>query len=221
MPARTDDLTKLVKPCHGQPFINNLYYMDVSLTTDRILAYLDLPQLATKQPRVSAIAVTSLDGRATINGVSGGLGNALDARIFNTHRALADVVFVGAGTIKAEEYGPVEVPDQLVAVRRELGKADSVPIATISRSLSLDTHGPMFDAPRIDEATNDSTGSVLIFSASPADAAQTKGAARQTHTKNDGAIEQAAWKERREALVAAELKSLNYPSYRHALQLIG
>ena len=51
---------------------------------------------------VRAIFVASIDGAATVDGRSGGLGNETDRRIFALQRALADVVLVGAGTARAE-----------------------------------------------------------------------------------------------------------------------
>ena len=96
--------------------------------------------------RVSAIAVTSLDGRGAMEGTSGGLGNTMDAEIFNTHRALSDVVFAGPGTIAAEEYGPVEITDSQMEIRQEQGRREHVVMATLSRSLDIDPSLPFFTA---------------------------------------------------------------------------
>lgn len=54
--------------------------------------------------------ITTLDGRATgPDGLSGGLnqGSAGDHAVFHHLRHWADVVVVGAGTIRAEGYGPL------------------------------------------------------------------------------------------------------------------
>ncbi len=50
--------------------------------------------------------VTSLDGAASLDGRSGGLSGAADEQVFAMLRALADVILVGAGTVRAEGYGP-------------------------------------------------------------------------------------------------------------------
>ena len=42
--------------------------------------------------------------------LSGGLGGAADHALFSTLRALADVVLVAAGTVRAEGYGPARLP---------------------------------------------------------------------------------------------------------------
>jgi riboflavin biosynthesis pyrimidine reductase len=85
-------------------------------------------------PRVRVNFVSSLDGSATIGGRSGGLGDAEDQRIMTVLRDAADVLLVGAGTVRAEGYGGVPVP-----------------LAVVSSSLDLDPGHPVFqgtDAPR-------------------------------------------------------------------------
>src|SRR5689334_21177112 len=55
--------------------------------------------------------VASVDGAATISSLRGrrseALGGPADRRLLSLLRALADVVIVGAGTVRAEAYGPV------------------------------------------------------------------------------------------------------------------
>ena len=58
----------------------------------------------TDQPEVRAIAISSLTGSLTLDGVSGGLGNELDRQLLLALRDWADVVLVGAGTVRAEGY---------------------------------------------------------------------------------------------------------------------
>ncbi|MCT1717803.1 dihydrofolate reductase family protein [Corynebacterium amycolatum] len=121
-------------------------------STDELLHFLSRPAQTTPAsapelpatPTVTAIAVTSMDGRGAIEGTSGQLGNDTDATILNTLRALADVVFVGTGTIVAEDYGPVEIPEHLEAVRQKLGRSEHVAMSTLSRSLDLDVESDFF-----------------------------------------------------------------------------
>jgi riboflavin biosynthesis pyrimidine reductase len=51
--------------------------------------------------------VTSLDGAVELEGRSASLGGPADRAAFMAMRAVADVVMVGAGTARAERYGPV------------------------------------------------------------------------------------------------------------------
>lgn len=85
-----------------------------------------------------------MDGRGAIEGTSGQLGNDTDAIVFNTLRALSDVVFVGTGTIRAENYGPVEIPEYLRSIRHSLGRSEHVVMSTLSRTLDLDVESDFF-----------------------------------------------------------------------------
>jgi riboflavin biosynthesis pyrimidine reductase len=75
--------------------------------------------------------VASVDGRAAVHGRTAALSGAADRAVFALLRTLADVVVVGAGTVRAERYGPVKVG------RRP-------PVAVISRSLDLDWDSDLF-----------------------------------------------------------------------------
>lgn len=99
---------------------------------------------AVDAPWLRAIFVSSLDGSATLDGTSGGLGNRSDARIFALGRALADVVLVGAGTVRGEGYGPAEVAAEWRFLRDH--RPPSPTIAVVSRALDLDLSGPLFTA---------------------------------------------------------------------------
>ncbi len=59
---------------------------------------------------VMAHVVAGLDGSAAIRGRVGALSTAPDAKLFSLMRALADVVLVGAETVRAEGYGPSACP---------------------------------------------------------------------------------------------------------------
>ena len=59
---------------------------------------------------VRANFITSVDGGATADGTSGGLGGPGDKLIFNVLRELADVIVVGAGTVRMEGYSGAHPP---------------------------------------------------------------------------------------------------------------
>lgn len=87
---------------------------------------------------VRATMVTTLDGAATgAGGVSGSINDAADYRVFRVLRALADVVLVGAGTVRAEGYTPLSVPDGLADLRAAAGRAPAIELAIVSRSGDL------------------------------------------------------------------------------------
>jgi riboflavin biosynthesis pyrimidine reductase len=68
------------------------------------------------RPWVICVMISSLDGAIAIGGRSGGLGGPGDRAVFNALRNLADVIVVGAGTARAERYGPPKRPGQRIAV---------------------------------------------------------------------------------------------------------
>ena len=88
--------------------------------------------------------VAAVDGGAQAGGKSGGLQTKGDNRVFAALRDLADVVLVGSGTATIEGYRGVQVSDRRLAVRREHGLADTVPVAVMSRSLRLDPSSALF-----------------------------------------------------------------------------
>ena len=95
---------------------------------DLAALYGDLPPAGTR-PTVRLNMIASIDGATAVAGVSGGLGGPADHELFAVLRSQADVVLVAAGTVRAEHYGPAQVP-----------------VAVISRSCRLDWDSPFFTA---------------------------------------------------------------------------
>lgn len=97
---------------------------------------------------VAAHMVAGLDGTAAVDGRVGALSTSPDQDLFRDMREIPDVVLVGAETVRLEGYGPVRLSDDSQARRRNQGKADTPPIAVVSRSLDLDPAASVFaDAP--------------------------------------------------------------------------
>ncbi|MGO4692066.1 pyrimidine reductase family protein [Glaciibacter sp. 2TAF33] len=88
--------------------------------------------------------ISSLDGAATRDGLSGGLGNADDRLVFDTLRLLADVVLVGAGTVRAEGYGGVRAEPADAAWRADRGLAAQPTLAIVSARLDIEPSHPFF-----------------------------------------------------------------------------
>jgi riboflavin biosynthesis pyrimidine reductase len=83
-------------------------------------------------------AIASLDGGATTDGTSGGLGGSGDRRLFAVQRELADVIVVGAGTARAENYGGARMSAGQRQRRQVRGQCEIPPIALVTRSGDLD-----------------------------------------------------------------------------------
>lgn len=86
---------------------------------------------------VRANMIFSADGAAAFGGRAGPLSCPTDQRLLRILRGLADVVLVGAGTARAENYGPVTLTDAARARRLHEGRAAPPPIAVVSRSGQL------------------------------------------------------------------------------------
>jgi riboflavin biosynthesis pyrimidine reductase len=69
--------------------------------------------------------VASLDGSTVVEGRSRGLSNPNDTEVVLTLRDLADVIVVGAGTARAEGYGPPRKAGQRVGVVSNTGRVDA------------------------------------------------------------------------------------------------
>ncbi|QCB93776.1 dihydrofolate reductase family protein [Cellulomonas shaoxiangyii] len=78
--------------------------------------------------------VGTLDGGGVgPDGRSNSLSSPADRRLFRVLRALADVVLVGAGTVRAEGYRELPVAVHLRDARAALGRAPGIALAVVTR----------------------------------------------------------------------------------------
>jgi riboflavin biosynthesis pyrimidine reductase len=98
------------------------------------------------RPWLRANMIASLDGSAWWGDRTGPLGDKGDRELFQLLRGLADVVIVGAGTVRVEGYGPVRPRPEWDALRA--GRSPVPPLAVVSRALNLDFDAPLFTAAR-------------------------------------------------------------------------
>ncbi|HEY6531800.1 MAG TPA: pyrimidine reductase family protein [Acidimicrobiales bacterium] len=96
------------------------------------------------RPWTLANMVAGLDGSLAWNGRVGSLSSATDRALFVRLRGLADAVMVGAGTVRAEGYGPVRLPEATRAARVAAGRSEVPPLVVVSRRLDLDWDAPLF-----------------------------------------------------------------------------
>lgn len=69
--------------------------------------------------------IASLDGSTVVSGRSGPLSTANDSAMLGALRRVADVIIVGAGTVRQEGYGPPRKPDQRIGVVTSTGAVDT------------------------------------------------------------------------------------------------
>ena len=92
--------------------------------------------------RLRANMVSSADGAGFLDGRSAGLSSPADMRLFGLLRVLADVILVGAGTARTEQYKPARRRPALAGLRA--GRSVTAPVALVSRTLELDLTAPLF-----------------------------------------------------------------------------
>jgi riboflavin biosynthesis pyrimidine reductase len=84
-----------------------------------------------ERPFVAMNFAATVDGRATIGGVSGPIGSEVDTAMLVGLRARFDAVMIGAGTMRAERYSGLD--KRLIVV--ESGPDGRVDLAALLRSL--------------------------------------------------------------------------------------
>jgi riboflavin biosynthesis pyrimidine reductase len=105
------------------------------------------------RPRVALNFATTLDGQATIDGRSGGIGSATDTAMLVELRTRFDAVMIGAGTMRVERYGRI-ISDPAKRARREALGLPGDPLMVIVGGLDLPWDAPLF---------TDGGGEVLLF----------------------------------------------------------
>jgi riboflavin-specific deaminase-like protein len=134
-----------------------------------------------ERPFVATNFAATVDGRATIGGVSGPIGSDTDTAMLVGLRTRFDAVMIGAGTMRAERYGRV-VGDQEQRERRErIGLPHDPLMVIVSGRLDLPWDAPLFTA---------GGGQVLIFSASEAEPPET--ATSLSVVRHEGQVDVAA-----------------------------
>lgn len=112
------------------------------------------------RPFTVANFVSSLDGRASLHGRSGGLGDDGDKAIFRALRRASDAVLVGTGTLRTESYGRLVADATARRARVQRGLTPEPLAVTVTRSGRLPLGIPLFAQPE---------ARVVVFSAAAVD----------------------------------------------------
>jgi riboflavin biosynthesis pyrimidine reductase len=88
--------------------------------------------------------IASLDGGATDDGKAGGLADKGDRAVFSLMRHAADVILVGAATVRIENYSGAQLPVAARQARQRRGQDEVPPIAVVTRSGDLDPNALLF-----------------------------------------------------------------------------
>ena len=87
--------------------------------------------------------IATVDGRATLGGRSGPLGERADKELLYGLRTAVDAVMAGAGTVRAERYGQLIRDDAHRRIRREHGLPEEPLACIVSGRLALDSKIPL------------------------------------------------------------------------------
>lgn len=98
----------------------------------------------TDGPHLRVNMVSSIDGAAAVDGRVGVLSGTADGALLHELRSLCDVLLVGAGTIRAEGYGPIRLSPDDQDRRAATGQRPVPRLAVLTRSLALDLDAPVF-----------------------------------------------------------------------------
>jgi riboflavin biosynthesis pyrimidine reductase len=130
---------------------------------EQLESYEPRKQPGEARPFVAMNFAATVDGRATIGGVSGPIGSETDTAMLVGLRTRFDAVMIGAGTMRAERYGGLP-PDLLMVI--------------VSGRLDLPWDAPLFSR---------GEGQVLLFTASEAEPPET--ATSLEVVRHDGAVD--------------------------------
>ncbi len=97
---------------------------------------------------VRANFVVSLDGKVEVGGRSSRLGGPADRAAFMAMRAVTDAILVGAGTVRAENYGPVQLDAGATNRRLTRSQSDLPLLAIVSDRADLSPGARVFTGPR-------------------------------------------------------------------------
>jgi riboflavin-specific deaminase-like protein len=116
------------------------------------------------RPLVAMNFAATVDGRATIGGVSGPIGSSADTAMLAGLRTRFDAVLIGAGTMRAERYGRLANDQEQRERRERIGLSHDPLMVIVSGRLDLPWDAPLFTA---------GGGQVLVFTASHAEPPET------------------------------------------------
>ncbi len=115
-------------------------------------AFLDPPPSPVGgRPWVATNMVTSVDGRAQLEGTAEGLGSRVDRRLMQAYRAAFDAVGSGAGTLRADDFYS-RLADDFAAARVAAGRAPQPLALVIAGAAAVPTDRRWFgdtDQPRV------------------------------------------------------------------------
>ncbi len=183
MSAREDASEPSQKPAGDAAAFTRLLPPGELTDASQIVAGLELDERAqtvSGRPYLTLNMVSTLDGRASLGGRSGPIGNRADRELFHALRASADAVMAGAGTVRVERYGRI-IPNAATRERRVEQGLEEEPLACIvSARLSLPEDMPLLNEP---------AARVVILTSSAASLTGTSAQIEYVRAERDGQLD--------------------------------
>lgn len=127
---------------------------------DQLAEFDPIAAAGPERPLLFTNFAVTVDGHATIDSRSGPIGSDTDTAMLMGLRTAAEAVLVGAGTIRAENYGRLLPGAEARALREERGLAPDPLAVVVSNRLELPWDAGLFAS---------GAGEVLVFTGSDAD----------------------------------------------------
>jgi 5-amino-6-(5-phosphoribosylamino)uracil reductase len=175
------------------PQLRRLLPPGVPVLVGRVVEELRLAELARRmspiatrngrrRPYLVLNMVSTADGRATVEGRSGPIGNLADRALFHGLRTAVDAVMAGAGTIRVERYRRPVREQPARQARRERGLAEEPWACVVSGRLDLPPDIPLLGDP---------AARVVILTSSAASLPQTPGGGQVEYVRcaRDGLLD--------------------------------
>ena len=119
---------------------------EIAPLLERMFAAIEPPD---DRPYTLVNFIESVDGRATVKGRSGGLGDDGDRTLFHSLRERVDAVYAGTTTMRLERYGRILGKPERRQRRRERGLSPEPIACTMTRSGEVPTEIPLFSEPEV------------------------------------------------------------------------
>jgi riboflavin-specific deaminase-like protein len=177
------------------------------------LGYRDRVAAPARRPYLILNMVSTVDGRASIGGRSGPLGDPADRELFRALRTAVDAVMVGAGTVRTERYRRI-IPDAPSRrSRRERGLSEEPLACIVSDRLDLPADLPLLSDP---------AARVVVITSSAASLPATGAQIDYVRAQRDGRLDlRAALAELRERFAAATVLCEGGPHLNSQLLVAG
>lgn len=111
---------------------------------DPVELQLDYPRGRSDRPWVMANFVSTVDGAAVVDGGSSAMNDEDDKAMFAAMRAVPDFIVVGAGTVRAENYHPIDLDERRRKARLDMGLEEVPHLVIVTRSLDLEPDARVF-----------------------------------------------------------------------------